>query len=114
MTSGELRVWRALIDATAELRRILGAQLQGVEPLARRLPVMLALSEADGRSLRSSQLAASIDWERRRLSHHLRRMERRGLVRRDSCATRLRERAMTPAPRLAVPGAGQVRNTPAR
>jgi DNA-binding MarR family transcriptional regulator len=28
-----------------------------------------------------------IDWERSRLSHHLRRMERRGLVRREECST---------------------------
>jgi DNA-binding MarR family transcriptional regulator len=34
-----------------------------------------------------SELAATIDWERSRLSHHLRRMERRGLIRRDDCAT---------------------------
>ena len=40
-----------------------------------------------GRRLRSSELAATIDWERSRLSHHLARMERRGLIRRDDCAT---------------------------
>jgi DNA-binding MarR family transcriptional regulator len=49
--------------------------------------VLLALSEADGRRLRSSELAASIDWERSRLSHHLGRMERRGLIGRGDCAT---------------------------
>ena len=37
--------------------------------------------------MRSSELAATIDWERSRLSHHLGRMERRGLIRRDECAT---------------------------
>jgi DNA-binding MarR family transcriptional regulator len=45
------------------------------------------LGEADGRRLRSSELAAIIDWERSRLSHHLGRMERRGLIRRDDCPT---------------------------
>ena len=60
----------------------------GVEPLAGRLPVLLALSEADGtRGCGRRELAASIDWERSRLSHHLGRMERRGLIRRDECAT---------------------------
>ncbi|MFD9667889.1 MarR family winged helix-turn-helix transcriptional regulator [Rhodococcus sp. NPDC059968] len=49
--------------------------------------VLLALREADGMRLRSSELAATIDWERSRLSHHLGRMERRGLIRRDECAT---------------------------
>jgi DNA-binding MarR family transcriptional regulator len=88
MTSGELAIWRALIDTTAELRRILGAQLlqdSGLSPAD--YQVLLALSEAAGRRLRSSELAAAIDWQRSRLSHHLARMERRGLIRRDDCAT---------------------------
>lgn len=87
MTPRELATWRSLIETTAELGRILGAQLQesGVSPAD--YQVLLALSEADGRRLRSSELAASIDWERSRLSHHLGRMERRGLIRRDGCAT---------------------------
>jgi DNA-binding MarR family transcriptional regulator len=88
MTSWELAVWRSLVDTTAELRRILGGQLQqesGLSPAD--YQVILALSEADGRRLRSSELAATIDWERSRLSHHLGRMERRGLIRRDDCVT---------------------------
>lgn len=88
LTSGELAVWRALVDTTAELRRILGARLleeTGLSPAD--YQVLLALSEADGRRMRSSQLAAAIDWERSRLSHHLARMQRRGLIRRDDCAT---------------------------
>jgi DNA-binding MarR family transcriptional regulator len=87
MTSRELATWRALIDATDELRRILGAQLLQDSALSPAdYQVLLALSEADGLRLRSSRLAAAIDWERSRLSHHLGRMERRGLIRRDDCA----------------------------
>jgi DNA-binding MarR family transcriptional regulator len=88
MTSAELATWRALVDTTAELRKILGTQLlqeTGLSPAD--YQVLLALSEADGRRMRSSELAASIDWERSRLSHHLARMERRGLIRRNDCAT---------------------------
>ncbi|MEU5319800.1 MarR family transcriptional regulator [Streptomyces sp. NPDC021056] len=48
--------------------------------------VLLALREAEGRRLRPSVLASRIGWQRSRLSHHLRRMERRGLVRRAECA----------------------------
>jgi DNA-binding MarR family transcriptional regulator len=88
MTAEELAIWRALVDTTAELRRILGARLlQETNLSPADYQVLLALSEASGRRLRSSELAASIDWERSRLSHHLGRMERRGLVRRDDCAT---------------------------
>lgn len=87
MTSQELSTWRSLLDTTTELRRILGAEMQesGLSPAD--YQVLLALREATGRSLRSSKLAASIDWERSRLSHHLARMERRGLIRREGCAT---------------------------
>jgi DNA-binding MarR family transcriptional regulator len=87
MTSGELAVWRSLLDTTTELRRILGADLQetGLSPAD--YQVLLALSDAVGRRLRSSELAKTIDWERSRLSHHLGRMERRRLIRRDGCAT---------------------------
>ena len=87
MTSRELAIWRSLIDTTAELRRILGAELQGSSLTPADYQVLLALSEADGRKLRSSELARTIDWERSRLSHHLKRMERRRLIRRDDCAT---------------------------
>jgi len=87
MTAEELAVWRSLLDTTAQLRRMLGAELQesGLSPAD--YQVLLALREAEGRRLRSSELAASIDWERSRLSHHLGRMQRRGLIRRDDCAT---------------------------
>lgn len=88
LTSTQLATWRSLVDTTAELRRILGAQLlheTGLSPAD--YQVLLPLHEAEGRSLRSSDLAATIDWERSRLSHHLARMERRDLIRRDECVT---------------------------
>jgi DNA-binding MarR family transcriptional regulator len=99
VTAGQLAIWRSLIDTTAELRRILGTQLQESNLSPADYQVLLALSEAEGRRLRSSALAATIDWERSRLSHHLGRMERRGLIRRDDCATDSRgaEVSLTPA-----------------
>jgi DNA-binding MarR family transcriptional regulator len=87
MTSADLATWRLLLDTTTDLRGILGARLQADSGLSPGdYQVMLALSEADGGRLRSSQLAAAIDWERSRLSHHLLRMERRGLIVREDCA----------------------------
>jgi DNA-binding MarR family transcriptional regulator len=86
MSSGELEVWRSLVDTTDELRRVLGAQLAEDSQLsAADYAVLLALSEADGRRLRSSELAATMAWERSRLSHHLGRMEKRGLIAREDC-----------------------------
>jgi DNA-binding MarR family transcriptional regulator len=87
MTSAELATWRALVDTTAELRRVLGAELQETSLSPADYQVLLALTEAHGKRMRSSVLARTIDWERSRLSHHLGRMERRGLIRRDDCAT---------------------------
>jgi DNA-binding MarR family transcriptional regulator len=87
MTASERAVWRSLVDTTSELRRILGAELQESSLSPADYQVLLALSEADGRRLRSSELASTIDWERSRLSHQLRRMEERRLIRRDACAT---------------------------
>jgi DNA-binding MarR family transcriptional regulator len=88
LSSGQLAVWRGLVDTTAQLSRLLGARLQEDTSLSPAdYQVLLALSEAAGRRLRSSRLAAAIDWERSRLSHHLARMQRRGLIGRDECAT---------------------------
>jgi DNA-binding MarR family transcriptional regulator len=44
--------------------------------------VMNALSSADGRRMQLTRLATMIGWERSRLSHHLQRMTKRGLVER--------------------------------
>src|SRR5438552_11025928 len=98
MTSAELATWRALLDTTGELRRILGAELQETSLSPADYQVLLALFEARGKRMRSSQLAQTIDWERSRLSHHLGRMERRLLIRRDDCATDSRgaEVSLTP------------------
>jgi DNA-binding MarR family transcriptional regulator len=99
LTARELAIWRSLLDTTAELRRVLGAQLQesGLSPGD--YQVLLALREAAGTHLRSSELATAIDWERSRLSHHLGRMERRGLIRRHDCPTDSRgaEVSLTPS-----------------
>ncbi|WP_020419247.1 MarR family winged helix-turn-helix transcriptional regulator [Amycolatopsis sp. ATCC 39116] len=87
-TTGELRVWRGFIETAEALRGELGSRLQSEAGLSSGdYTVLLALSEANGQRLRSSQLADGVGWERSRLSHHLGRMERRGLIRREHCAT---------------------------
>ncbi|WP_436534928.1 MarR family winged helix-turn-helix transcriptional regulator [Actinoplanes sp. HUAS TT8] len=87
-TRDELRVWREFIETTEALRGRLAGRLQADTGLSTGdYTVLLALSETDGGRLRSSDLAVRIGWERSRLSHHLGRMERRGLIRREECAT---------------------------
>ncbi len=87
-TAHELRVWREYVETGDRIRALLAARLQIESGLSMAdYAVMLALSEAEGKRLRSSELASAIDWERSRLSHHLGRMEARGLVVREASAT---------------------------
>ncbi|GAA3297601.1 MarR family transcriptional regulator [Dactylosporangium vinaceum] len=84
----ELRTWREFIETAEALRSALATRLHhdtGLSPAD--YAVLLALSEADGGRLRSSELAERCGWERSRLSHHLPRMERRDLIRREDCPT---------------------------
>jgi DNA-binding MarR family transcriptional regulator len=86
LTREELRVWRNYVETAEALRARLAGRLQSESSLsAGDYQVLLALSEADRRTLRSSELAALIGWERSRLSHHLGRMEKRELIRRTRC-----------------------------
>ncbi|MBQ0901595.1 MarR family winged helix-turn-helix transcriptional regulator [Micromonospora sp. U21] len=99
-TAEELRIWRDFIETTEALRSRLASRLQTESSLSPGdYAVLLALSEAQDRRMRSSELATHIGWERSRLSHHLGRMERRGLIRRQECPTvpRGAEVLLTPA-----------------
>ena len=86
-TAADLAVWREFIEVGERLRAQLTARMQADCDLSPAdYAVLLALSEAAGRRVRSSELAEHVSWERSRLSHHLGRMEARGLVRRERCA----------------------------
>ncbi|WP_423461891.1 MarR family winged helix-turn-helix transcriptional regulator [Promicromonospora sp. MS192] len=85
-TREQLRIWRSYIETAETLRSRLEGRLQSESSLSSAdYRVLLALSEADRRTLRSSELAELIGWQRSRLSHHLGRMEKRGLVHRAPC-----------------------------
>lgn len=86
-TPDELRIWRDYIETAEALRTQLFNRMQQESALsAGDYAVLLALSEASAHQLRSSDLATRIGWERSRVSHHLGRMEKRGLIRREACA----------------------------
>jgi len=79
--AAELAIWRDYVETSERVRRTLSTAFQetsGISPGD--YSVMLALSEAPEKTLRSSDLAEVVGWERSRLSHHLRRMEERLLV----------------------------------
>jgi DNA-binding MarR family transcriptional regulator len=87
-TRSELSTWRDFLETTELLRHELATRLQSDSALSSGdYTVLLALSESEGNRMRSSGMAAHIGWERSRLSHHLGRMERRGLIRREECLT---------------------------
>ena len=86
-TLDQLRIWRDYIETAQALSTSLGSRLQSESSLSTGdYQVLLALTEAPQHTLRSSELATLIGWERSRLSHHLGRMEKRHLIRRVPCA----------------------------
>jgi len=86
-TREQLDVWREFVETTQSLQSELGGRLQTRSSVSQAdYSVLLALSEAPDHRYRSSALADHIGWERSRVSHHLGRMERRGLVSRAACA----------------------------
>ena len=64
--------------------------------------VLTRLVEEGGGSLRQQRLTDDLGWERSRLSRHLARMEKRGLVARDGGAAERRITATTEGQRLVV------------
>lgn len=88
LTGEEARAWRGFermrVELTARLDRHLlrDSGLSGSD-----YEVLVHLSEEPTGRLRAFELGAAMQWEKSRLSHHLSRMERRGLVRREQCPT---------------------------
>lgn len=81
------RVWRSWIQVNARLTAALHRQMQADAGLS--LPdfeVLVLLTDDPSERIRVSDLARALQWERSRLSHHLTRMEKRGLVTRAECA----------------------------
>ncbi len=104
----EQRAWRGFLEAHAAVMRALARQLQRDTELSLGdYAVLVGLSEAAGGERRSHEIADAIGWEASRLSHHLGRMERRGLVRRHPCPQDRRgvTTSITEAGRVAIEAA---------
>jgi DNA-binding MarR family transcriptional regulator len=87
LTDEQQRVWRGWLEAARLLPVAMHAQLQADSDLSfPDFEVLSELSETEDGRFRITELARAIGWERSRLSHHLKRMEKRGLVRREDCA----------------------------
>jgi DNA-binding MarR family transcriptional regulator len=108
LTAREERAWRGYTRMQAQLSARLHRNLLRSTGLS--LPdyeVLVHLSEAPEGRLRSFQLSAALQWEKSRLSHHLRRMQARDLVTRQECRTDGRGAfvVITPAGRAAIEAA---------
>jgi len=84
----EARAWRAMQYLNMPLAAALNRQLSRDSDLSTAdYAVLVQLSEADGEKLRARDMVRSMGWEKSRLSHHIRRMQTRGLVSREECPT---------------------------
>ena len=84
----ESRAWRGLHRMLVRLGAQLNRDLLRQSGLSfSDYEVLVHLSETADRRLRSFELGDALQWEKSRLSHHLTRMERRGLVTRAQCKT---------------------------
>ena len=104
----QAHVWRAYLDMNQNLYAALENLLTRDSGLSGAdYSVLVPLSEEPGGVLRARELGTQIGWDRSRLSHHITRMEKRGLVAREECAEDGRGLMvrLTPAGRRAIEGA---------
>jgi DNA-binding MarR family transcriptional regulator len=83
LTESESELWHAWLaasDALAQVSTDVAHETGLSEP---DVTVLTRLQDLGGGRLRQSGLAAATGWHRSRLSHHLRRMQERGLVERE-------------------------------
>src|SRR4051812_27768009 len=88
LAEDEQQLWRAYLRMQAGLTAELNRQLQAESGLSLAdYEVLVQLTDAPDGRLRPYELQRGLEWEQSRLSHHLARMQRRGLVGREECAT---------------------------
>ena len=87
-TEEEQRAWRGLLRMTSQLNARANRLLQEEYGISLAdYEVLVALSEAPEGRLRVFEVADALAWEQSRVSHQLARMQRRGLITREGCAT---------------------------
>jgi DNA-binding MarR family transcriptional regulator len=97
--------WRSYLAMHGQLTARLHRQLQDDSGLSLAdFDVLVQLTDHPDGRVRVLQLARTLQWEKSRLSHHLARMQRRGLVCREECPEDARGAfvVLTPAGREAI------------
>jgi DNA-binding MarR family transcriptional regulator len=86
LTPTEARAWRGYRRMRGLLELRLARDLVRDSGLSEPdYDVLSTLGETDGNRMRLTELASHMLWSNSRLSHHIARMEQRGLVTRDPC-----------------------------
>lgn len=88
LTEGELHAWRGMLRVHASLTKALDAQLETTHglPLSS-YEVLMYLQHAEGQRMRMRDLASSVILSRSGLTRLVDRLEREGLLCRESCAS---------------------------
>lgn len=105
LSDDEQCAWRAFLAMQVQLQAHLGRQMQRDSDLSMAdFQVLVQLTDRHDERVRMFELARALQWEKSRLSHHLARMQRRGLVDRAGCPEDARGAfiALTPKGRSAI------------
>ncbi|SMC88159.1 DNA-binding transcriptional regulator, MarR family [Lentzea albidocapillata] len=82
------RAWRAYVRMQGELNAHLSRQMSVDSDISMAdFAVLVQLTDTRDERVRVLELARSLHWEKSRISHHVARMEKRGLVRRENCSS---------------------------
>ena len=88
LTDQQQCVWRTYLAMSKQLSAALVRQMQAESDLSiADFEVLVELTDNPEGMVRYAELARNLAWEKSRLSHHIARMQKRGLVARQACPT---------------------------
>lgn len=105
LTETEQHAWRSFVRMHDKIIGRLAREVQAETGLsAADYGVLVHLTEVPEGRLRVLELAKAVEWEKSRMSHHINRMAKRGLVVREECPSdgRVAFVVVTPAGREAL------------
>lgn len=86
LDADQQRAWRQWLHVNARLEAVLSRSMQESSDLSMSdFAVLVILTDHPGGAVRVTELAGALDWERSRVSHHIKRMQARGLIDRREC-----------------------------
>src|SRR5579859_4433324 len=86
LTPAEQHLWRTFMRMRQQLDAQLARQIQAESDISiADFSVLVVLTDVPEGRVRVLELARSLQWEKSRLSHHLARMVKRGLIERAEC-----------------------------